>query len=220
MALVAAGLKRYPYGGGTVGGAARVTQYAAPGLCLLAGLGASTLLSRLHREHLALALTTTALVAIGVIPLLAEAAHPYRSVHSHYARAFAQRFWPELAQDAEIACLRDDFGVGPRDSIHLGRPVALCNRAIHAPSRSPRLEAVTETHPLRCVLVDAHPDDDPAVDAWLGSMRPRFRLQSRRTVLANMAEPGAPPRPERYEVFEFTPQSSTVAAHSAANPRQ
>ena len=208
VALVAAALRRYPYGGGAVAGAARVTQYAAPGLCLLAGLGAATLVGRLRRRRLALAISLVGLVAVGVVPLALEAGHPYRSVHSQRSRAFARLFWPEMAQGAEVACLRQDFGVGGWDSIHLGRPVALCNRAIYAPSLRPRWDAVSASHPLRCVLADAHPDDDRAVAAWLDSMRDRFELRDRRTVVANMAEPGAPKRLERYEVFEFIPNTA------------
>ncbi len=47
VALVAAAMKRYPYGGVAHGTCARIMQYLAPGICLLTGLGASAILARI-----------------------------------------------------------------------------------------------------------------------------------------------------------------------------
>ena len=48
LALVAAALKRYPYGGVAHGSPARVMQYLVPAICLLTGVGAAALLTRLR----------------------------------------------------------------------------------------------------------------------------------------------------------------------------
>ena len=212
VAMVAAALRRYPYGGSANGASARVMQYAAPGICLLAGLGAAALLESLRRPRargLAIGSALLGLAAVGLVPAARDVMHPYRAVPAQRARDFARRFWPEVGRGAEVACLRWDFGVGGWDSIHLGRPVALCNQAIYSPARragGPRWDAISADHPLRCVLADARPADGPAVASWLEGMAGHFDLRDRRAIVADLAEPGARPRPERYEVFEFAPQ--------------
>ena len=154
VALVAAAIRRYPYGG-----SARFMQYAAPSLCLLAGLGAAAALGRVRRPGLrrrAVRLAVAGLVVIGVAPLVGDLSHPYRSVHADRARRFARSFWPMLADGAEVACARWDYGVGSWNSIHLDRPVYLCNQAIYGPNRRPGAVPgpVSATHPLRCVLAN------------------------------------------------------------------
>lgn len=227
VALVAAALRRYPYGGSANGASARVMQYAAPGLCLLAGLGAATLLNSFRRPRVrgpAIEAALLGLVAVGLVPAGRDFAHPYRAVPAARAREFARRFWPEVGRGAEVACLRWDFGVGGGDSIHLGRPVALCNQAIYSPQRragGPRWAAISADRPLRCVLCDSRGDDAPAVAAWLRRMRVRFDLRDRKSFVLNLADPGAWPRPERYEVFEFVPGRGGDAGVSlAARPRR
>jgi hypothetical protein len=214
LGLVAAALRRYPYGGAAHGGSTRFMQYLAPSICLLAGLGAATALQRLpgrRRRRRLLRVGLVGLAAVGVVPLLQDLAHPYRSAQARQSRRFARRFWPALARDAEVACLRWDLGVGAWDSIHLDLPVALCNQAICSPPRrrggGPRRGAVTPRRPLRCVLCDARPEEQPAVAAWLESMRPRYDLRRSEAIVVEMAAPGAPRRPQRYLVFEFVPKS-------------
>ena len=212
MALIAAALHRYPYGGSANGASARVMQYAAPGICLLAGLGGATLLDSFRRPRarsFSIGAALLGLVAVGLVPAARDVIHPYRAVPAQRAREFARRFWPEVGRGAEVACLRWDFGVGGGDSIHLGRPVALCNQAIYSPGRragGPRWGAISADHPLRCVLCDARPADGPAVASWLGGMTTRFDLRDRKVLVIDLAEPGARPRPERYEIFEFAPR--------------
>ena len=76
MGLAAAGLGQYPYGG-----APRLTQYLAPSICLLAGLGASVVVARLSpgaRRRRALALSLALLAAIGVFLVVRDLFEPYR----------------------------------------------------------------------------------------------------------------------------------------------
>jgi hypothetical protein len=211
-ALVAAALRQYPYGGGTHGSPSRVMQYLAPGICLLAGLGAASLLVRFVPARFrfrALRCVLLALVAVGVVPLAADIPRPYRAIQARRAREFARRFWPGLTRDAEPVCLLWDLGIGRWNSINLNVAVYLCNQKIYSPRRNrgegPRWEAVTESHPLRCVLPLSDPDEGPVVN-WLDSMKAGYRLSGRRTIVVDTAAPGAKPRTETYVVYEFLPK--------------
>jgi hypothetical protein len=49
---------------------------------------------------------------------------------------------------------------------------------------------------------------DPAnrrVKSWLDQMNSRYQLRAWRPLIVDMAESGARPRTERYDIFEFTP---------------
>ncbi len=213
LAMVAAALRRYPYGGPAPhGSAARIMQYAAPGLCLLIGLGAAEALGRVRspafRDRL-LRAGLAALVVVGCVPIAAGWRHPYRAYQATAAREFARRFWPEVGRGAEVADLRWDLGVAEWDSVRLGVAVMLCDQAIYSPSRrsgGPRWDAVTRARPLRCVLGAAPDVDGPEVAAWLARMGTRYDLVRRETVKFDAAEPGRRPNLERFEVFEFAPK--------------
>jgi len=225
LALIAAALRRYPYGGPAPhGSAARVMQYAAPGLCLLIGVGAASLLARVGSDRLRGRITRiglSALIVIGLVPIVEGARHPYRAYQAHAAREFARRFWPEVGSGAEVACLRWDLGVAEWDSVRLGIAVATCNQAIESPSRragGPDYRKVSAGHPLRCVLAAAPERDGPEVEAWLNGMAARFDLRSRATVVYDAAEPGRRPVPERFEVFEFVPRAGPGQPPASIGP--
>ena len=151
------------------------------------------------------------LAAIGVLPLAAEAFHPFRSIHAQRARQFARQFWPDFVREAEPVCLRWDLGLGEWDSTNLNVAVYLCNQMIYAPHRrqrwEPRWQNVSESRPLRCVLSLADPADRP-VAAWLDAMKKTYRLKACREIVVDMAEPKAKPRTEHYFVYEFVPRKS------------
>jgi hypothetical protein len=214
IALVAASMRRYPYGGVADGSPARVMQYLVPSICLLVGLGSAFLLERVRAPRLRLRVLRVGLftlAAIGVIPLAADAFRPFRSVHAHRAREFARRFWPEFVRDAEPVCLRWDLGIGEWDSTNLNVAVYLCNQMIYSPQRrqrqGPRWESVSERQPLRCVLSLAEPAE-PRVAAWLHAIERDYEPRACRPVVVDMAEPGARPRTERYFVYEFVPRDA------------
>jgi hypothetical protein len=213
VGLVAAGLRLYPYGGPAPhGSAARVMQYAAPGLCLLIGLGLARILGWFRSEMArsrAFRLACLGLVAVGLVPLVEGWRRPYRAYQAQAAREFARRFWPEVGDGAEVACLRWDFGVAEWDSIRLGVAVSVCDQAIYSPSRragGPELGAVSAARPLRCVLGLAPEGDGPKLKAWLDVMRKDYFLKRRQSIAVDVAEPGRRPVVERYEVFEFVPR--------------
>jgi hypothetical protein len=215
LAIVAAALRLYPYGGPAPhGSAARIVQYAAPALCLLIGLGASTALDCLRsvsfRNRL-LRWGCAGLVGVGVVPQVSGFLHPYRAYQAEAAREFAKEFWNEVGLDAEVACLRWDFKVADWNSIHLGIAVSLCNEAIYSPARKdggPDLAKVAADHPLRCVLGVAPAQDSPRIVGWLDLMRQTYELRGRQTIRVPISEPGRPAEFELYEVFEFVPRSS------------
>jgi hypothetical protein len=219
VALLAAAIRRYPYGGVAHGSPARVMQYLVPNICLLAGLGSATLLRLIpapRRRLRAVGAGLLGLAAVGVIPLAIDSFHPYRTVHSQRARLFARRFWPEFVRDAEPVCLRWDLGLGDWDSPDLNVAVYLCNQRIYSPRRrrgeGPRWQAVTADRPLRCMWSLSRPGE-ARVDAWLDSMRAIYRLRESRSIVVNMAEPGATPRIERYVVYEFVPREAGRGTH-------
>jgi hypothetical protein len=213
LAILAASLRLYPYGGPAPhGSSARIMQYAAPALCLLIGLGASRVLDVLGRfvsRKRLLRWACLVLVVIGIAPQVAGFLRPYRAYQAEASRRFARQFWSEVSRGAEVACLRWDYGVADWDSIQLGIAVSLCNQAIYSPGRidgSPRLDRVSTNHPLRCVLGVAPEQEPPRVAKWLEAMRARYDLRSRRTIRLPISEPGRLEEFERYEVFEFVPK--------------
>ena len=89
-------------------------QYIAPAICLMAGMGLSTLLGLLPRptgRAAAVRVAAMILAVVGIVAMLDEFRHPYRAIYDHQAREFARRFWPELARRGDFACLQWDFGV-------------------------------------------------------------------------------------------------------------
>jgi hypothetical protein len=226
LALIAACLKRYPYGGVTHGSPARIMQFLAPAICLLAGLGAAALLDRIAfpaRRSRAIRIGLAALVFIGAGPLAVESIHPYRSIQAERARAFARNFWPDLTRGGEPLCLRWDLGIGPWDSTDLNVAVYLCNQKIYAPSRrneiGPRWDMISGDRPLRCVESLAKADD-PKVARWLATMQRSHTLKLRRTILVDTAEPGGRPRHEDFVVYEFVPLASETMAREGPEPPQ
>lgn len=217
LALGAAILRLYPYGGPAPhGSSARIMQYAAPGICLLIGLGSSRLLEwipsisvrgRIQR------LVCVALVLVGSSPIIAGFVRPYRAYQAEAARSFARRFWPEVERGAEVACLRWDLVIAEWDSIHLDVAVSLCDQAIYSPSRrngGPNWEKVSKDHPLRCVLGVGLEQDSPRLAEWLTSMQRTHLLVKRSTTRVVTSEPGRRVSEERYEVFEFIPSKATA----------
>jgi hypothetical protein len=211
MALVAAALRRYPYGGVADGSPARVMQYLVPSICLLAGVGSAAALALVRSprlQHRAIAAALLSLVAVGVIPIAAESFHPYRAIHAQRARHFARVFWPEFVRDAQPVCLRWDLGILEWNSTNLNVAVYLCNQMIYAPHRwhpgEPNSPRQTARRPLRFILAIADLSDR-RVAGWLASMTKAYHLTKQRTVVVNTAETGAKPRIERYSVFEFAP---------------
>jgi hypothetical protein len=215
VAMIAAAMRRYPYGGPVPHGSpARVMQYLAPSICLLTGVGAAVLLLRWCNRQRLQKVTYAVLIGlalVGIIPVASDVFHPYRSVHAQRAREFALRFWPEVSRDSHPICLRWDLGVGEWNSINLNVAVYLCNQMIYAPHRrQPQelyAEGVSVGRPLRCICPLLDPADG-RVTAWLNEMIKDYQLKGFHQLAVNMAEPGASARMEYYYLYDFMPSAS------------
>jgi Dolichyl-phosphate-mannose-protein mannosyltransferase len=210
LALAAAAIRRYPYGGVADGSPARVMQYLVPSICLLIGIGAAALIelaARLRPRWRLVGVSLIALALIGILPLTADSFHPFRTIHAHRAREFARAFWPELASEGELVCLRWDAGVAEWDSTNLNVAVYLCNQMIYSPHRKqsqPERPTASRDRPLCCVLPLADPDE-PRVARWLAGMQESHRMRRRREITVDMTVAPARRRTERYFVYEFEP---------------
>ncbi len=110
VSLVAAALHRYPYGGH-----ARLSQYLAPTICLMAGAGAALLLARLRNQKLqttGVRVTLVLCALLGAGMLIREVIKPYQSKIDRDHRDFARRFWNEAPQELTV-CLDADLGLKP-----------------------------------------------------------------------------------------------------------
>jgi hypothetical protein len=209
LALVAAGLRLYPYGG-----QARIMQYLAPAICLMAGSGVGTLVGFLPRATTRLRvvrLAAIALAVMGVVLLAEDARHPYRAIYDYQAREFARRFWPEQARGAEVVSLEWDFGVRRPKADGVRTALYLCNQHIYCPNRRPGHQSssanVMPGRPLRCVVFDEEVLERPEAIAWLDSMEKRFVLRGRSKIVARSTGLDQKPWADHLTVLEFLPRS-------------
>jgi hypothetical protein len=211
LGLIAASLGRYPYGG-----SARTMQYVAPAIISMAGLGAAVLLARLPRpgwRERSPRLVLCGLLAIGLGMMGWDATHPYKIPSDQSSRDYARRFWAEESSGAELLCARTDLRLpldplgwqGERASLYL------CHQAIysdrHRAKAPPRLDRVSQVHPLRVVVFGEVPRDVPALSRWMGENADRYELRSRRErVLKRGLFRGKASNDDRYVVYEFVPR--------------
>jgi hypothetical protein len=142
--------------------------------------------------------------------LVRDAAHPYRYLQDQRARQFAQRFWTEQARDAEVACLRWDFKVMDPQSLNAWAASYLCNQWIYSPMRragGPRWDAVSASHPLRCVLYNETPADSPYVAAWLVWMTSMYDLRRCDRQTINLEGKGVAAGMKQLVIYEFVPRA-------------
>ncbi|MFI5454576.1 MAG: hypothetical protein ACHRXM_03910 [Isosphaerales bacterium] len=217
LALIAAALRRYPYGV-----EARQMQFVAPAICLLAGLGAGLVVERIRRAKLRGHVVALAVMILMIDPILAlarDTARPYRYNQDQEAREMARRFWPSMSSQAELACLRRDFGIAGRGGGSMKVAMYLCNQRMYATKwRAPgQLDwaSVRDRHPLRVVLHDASLADGPAVPSWLASMKERVELV--RTESFAPRPIGRNSYAPVWVVYDFVPRAGPIA-RSASVP--
>jgi len=215
LALVAAALRRYPYGMSV-----RVAQFLAPATLLLAAAGASALCARARPLSLARWITpglAAILVGMGLWRLAGDLGHPYRTPWDRTTREFARWFWDELAADAELVCVQTDLGIPfrPGQWAYDGTDQYLCFQRIysrrHWQEVPPRWNAVSPTRPLRCVLLNRMPGEVPAFLNWIENHRDRYTLREVRTYPATHGSKVEPAL--TYVVCEFVPTSAPLVAN-------
>jgi hypothetical protein len=215
VAMLAAAVHRYPYGV-----SARTTQYAAPMICLLTGLGAAAGLARLPSwaGRRALETAAVALAVLGLARLGADLSRPYKTATDERVRAFARWFWTELPRDGELVCVNRDLGVS-FDPLHWTRDATdtyLCYQKIYSPRHRrgarPDLAAVSDARPLRVVLFNEVPTDTPAFRSWLAGMLTRYRLRDTRPYpVSSVEKKRGPTWDQIYVVYEFVPKDAGPA---------
>jgi hypothetical protein len=207
LALLGAVLGRYPYGS-----EARLMQFAAPGICLLAAQGAAAAVEsivsvRIRRGAIWVALS--GLVACGIGPQIVSFMHPYRMLYDQQEREFARSFWPREARGAELACADLDFGLDQAGSWQGRRAWYLCNQMIYSPARrvgrSSSGRAISTAHPLRCVVFEDSAAS-PAVQNWLTRMERSLTLRDTKTIALEVTVGEGIPATEHWTVFEFVPR--------------
>jgi hypothetical protein len=216
LAFLAAALGRYPYGS-----EARLMQFAAPGICLLAGQGAAAameLIASLRVRRGVIWLGLSGLVACGIGPQVLSFLHPYRMLYDHQEREFARSFWAREATGAELACAHLDYGLDQAGSWQGHSAWYLCNQMIYSPARRARKSssgnAISAVHPLRCVVFDAS-DASPVVREWLTRMQRGLKLRDTKTVQPSATVGEGIPATEHWKVYEFVPRSGRVGAQVA-----
>jgi hypothetical protein len=213
LGLAASALRRYPYGMSN-----RTMQYLAPSICLLAGLGAASLLGLIRdpRDRFrTLAGVCLGLAAYGLICNAGAQRHPYRLATEERTREFARWFWLEKSRDAELICARTDLGIAIRPGHWEGDHATtyLCLQRIYSPrharGESPRFGSISTARPLRVVFFDEAPEPgrDPKYDAWLAEVADRLDLRSAETFSVTPVD-GRPGETARalYHVLEWVPK--------------
>ena len=116
----------------------------------------------------------------GVVLLGLKLAYPYKSIPDQNSRAFARSFWTERARDSELVCVKSDLGLGfnRRNWTLFRSALYLCNQKIYSPRHrlgvGVNWDAISADRPLRCVLYNEWPENNPACSAWLQEMTERF----------------------------------------------
>jgi hypothetical protein len=214
LAFLASAFHLYPYGT-----EARLMQFAAPSICLLAGQGTAWAIERvaLPRRRQSLIVAALALLLVyGIVPQVISYVYPYRMLYDRQARDFARNFWAEQAIDAELSCAHLDFRVD-RKGTWLGRRAwYLCNQMIYSPQRqnsgSHPIMPLSADHPLRCVLHQESPGS-PAVRNWLAAMQQSFSLKNTKTYKINVIVGEGQPAIEEWRVFDFVPRDGVRDVH-------
>ncbi len=217
--LLAAGLQRYPYGSHV-----KFAMYAAPGLCMLIGLGGAAILAATQqtaaRARRGLCLSAGLLASLAVAIMLRDVTHPYKARSDAQARDFARWFWHDAAWNGELVCLKTDLGLcfSPETYRELGWSATyLCNQRIysprHAAGRPPNWPRISAQWPLRCIQfrAGAWPFDQAALDRWLAQMQEQFQLVSRDSFpLPRFDKRGKTLLTIDYiDVFKFVPRTSS-----------
>jgi hypothetical protein len=217
--FAAALLRRFPYGGHI-----RLNLYMAPFMCMLIGYGLTVLLAwfagRGWRPQRPLAAVLVLLALAAGFTMARDLAGPYKNISDQRARAFAEWFWYNAEQDAEVACVKTDLGRDFSPDAYRELSFAaeyLCNQRIysprHAAGESVQWDRITVDHPLRCVVYRCGKSsfDEDAFRQWLDEMQETYDLVGRESYpQVRLKNTGSLVRVDYLEIVHFVPR--TVAS--------
>jgi len=235
--LLAAALRRFPYGGHM-----RLALYLVPMISILAGIGVNTICRWLGRNRSApqparpaqqyhgerltrpAATAVIALLVLAALTIARDFVLPGKERQEIRKRDFAAWFWSSMERDHEVVAIGTDLkrifpppGVNWENCVS---PQFMCNQRIYSPrqasGRSHDLDRVSRQRPLACVQYWSHaaPYDQAAFDCWLGEMRQRYDLTATQhyTLLQDNDEDRVPEPPDRVDVYELVPREESRRA--------
>lgn len=223
LALTAAALHRYPYGGGD-----RLLQYAAPAVCLLAGFGGALALGAVRqaawRRRLLLA-APAVLTAIGGGIIVRDLVQPYKHRPDQQHQGFARWFWAQEADEGELVCVLSEQG----QQLYPGADTSafLCYQRIYSP-RHRRLAGATDPRepaperPLRCVVyrTPAAALDEDALARWRRQMAQTHDLVGLDSYPVLIEQKRDAKWYVEYEVYKFRPKTTSTAAATSGTQRR
>ena len=110
LAMAAAALRRYPYGG------ARLSQWYGSLACLTIGVGVASLLAGIAKADVrrrVFQVAVGSLFVIALATLAKDMAKPYKRLVDFEHRGFVRWFWKELASEGEVV-IGDSHEYGDR----------------------------------------------------------------------------------------------------------
>ncbi len=211
LTFLAAIVHKYPYGG-----TSRHLQFLAPSICVLAGIGGGWLIATVRslkwRERVMQGVAAALFVG-GFYHLTSSIQQPYYNPYDISARAFAREFWPAQEREAEVICPLRDAGARDPKWVNLNAAFYLCNQEIYSPRRqrraAPDWGAVSDKHPLRCMIYPGASIDSPAFRAWQDAILARYRPRRLDDLPLTMLQPST--KVEHLLIFEFVPKPPEIA---------
>lgn len=213
LSLIAAAMHRYPYGAH-----ARLSQYLAPAICLLAGSGAALLLAQLRRREwqaVGVRLVLLGCVLLGAGTLVRNIAKPYHDLADRDHRDFARRLWAETPDELTV-CLQTDLGLRAYDRSF--ETAYLCHHRIYAPAKRREGPSIGEQiaaadRQLRCVVVHSvsAQRNETVFEGWMLEMLSRYDLvqtETQRMPLTAKNHALYDFYVMQYDVYHFHPKAS------------
>ncbi len=205
LAMAAAALRRYPYGG------ARLSQWYGSLACLTIGLGVASLLAGIAKADVRRRVFQVAVGGLFVIALATMAkdmAKPYKRLVDFEHRGFVRWFWKELASEGEVVCVHTDLGKHfvsanvPEDYVCYQRTYSPVHRL---GPRGVSLADLSADRPLRCVAcsLEGEVRDEEKFGAWMTEMSARYELTNEQSYRVKLNHQHEPRRFAIYEVYEF-----------------
>ncbi|MFZ5830013.1 MAG: hypothetical protein ACOY3P_07990, partial [Planctomycetota bacterium] len=221
LSFVAAAAGRYPYGG-----AVRFQLFAAPGICLMAGLGLALLLQDRLRA------VRAAAILLGIVALATIAGDlvaPAKGVVDTDYRRAVQIFWQEMPADCQVLCFERDLRQPFVEATYATREAAMyrCNQAILVPQfrnsaaalRAAESPTMAPDRPLVCAALRLRDFDyRPALDQWLTQVSSEFRCPRRMTIPIR-GRRGSELREQAWlEVFVLAPKGNAADLSVLSRP--